>query len=119
MPIATQDALHALFHPRAVAVIGASDDTTKHGYIVLTNLRNTGFQGGIYGISRRLKDVNGIPCFPDLASAPEQIDVAFLAIPAEAAVQAVRDCAHAGLKAVIAETVDCGSALCAPVKLSE
>ena len=41
--IATQDALHALFHPRAVAVIGASDDTTKHGYIVLTNVRDTGF----------------------------------------------------------------------------
>ena len=50
----TQDALHALFHPRAVAVIGASDDTTKHGYIVLTNIRDTGFPGGIYGISRRL-----------------------------------------------------------------
>ena len=30
---AKQDALHALFHPRAVAVIGASDDDTKHGYI--------------------------------------------------------------------------------------
>jgi len=112
--IATQDALHALFHPRAVAVIGASDDTTKHGYIVLTNIRDTGFQGGIYGISRRLKDVDGIPCFPDLASIPEQIDTAFLAIPAEAAVQAVRDCARAGLKAVIvgsagyAESLDAG-----------
>src|ERR1700710_1139355 len=69
--IATQDALHALFHPRAVAVVGASDDTTKHGYIVLTNLRNTGFRGGIFGISRRLKDVDGIRCFPDLASVPE------------------------------------------------
>src|SRR6202158_1308451 len=90
-PIATQQALHALFHPRAVAVIGASDDTTKHGYIVLNNVRDTGFTGGIYGISRRLTDVNGIACFPDLAAAPEQIDVAFLAIPAEAAVQAVRD----------------------------
>ena len=112
--IATQDALHALFHPRAVAVIGASGDTTKHGYIVLTNIRDTGFQGGIYGISRRLKDVDGIPCFPDLASVPEQIDTAFLAIPAEAAVQAVRDCARAGLKAVIvgsagyAESLDAG-----------
>ena len=49
MPIATQDALHALFHPRAVAVIGASDDTTKHGYIVLTNVRNTGFRVGFTG----------------------------------------------------------------------
>jgi acyl-CoA synthetase (NDP forming) len=112
--IATQEALHALFHPRAVAVIGASDDTTKHGYIVLTNVRDTGFQGGIYGISRRLKDVDGIPCFPDLTSLPEPVDTAFLAIPAEAAVQAVRDCARAGMKAVIvgsagyAESLDAG-----------
>src|SRR6202012_4580371 len=60
--IATQEALHALFHPRAVAVIGASDDTTKHGYIVLTNVRDTGFRGGVYGISRRLTAVEGIPC---------------------------------------------------------
>ncbi|HEY0183973.1 MAG TPA: acetate--CoA ligase family protein [Rhodopila sp.] len=112
--IATQDALHALFHPRAVAVIGASDDTTKHGYIVLTNVRDTGFGGGIFGISRRLTQVDGIPCFPDLAALPEPVDTAFLAIPAEAAVQAVRDCARAGMKAVIvgsagyAESLDAG-----------
>jgi acyl-CoA synthetase (NDP forming) len=112
----TQDALGALFHPRAVAVIGASDDGTKHGYIVLNNIRDTGFPGGVHGISRRLKDVNGIACFPDLASVPEPVDVAFLAIPAEAAVQAVRDCARAGLKAVIvgsagyAESLDAGGA---------
>ena len=110
----TEEALDALFHPRAVAVIGASDDTTKHGYIVLTNIRDTGYKGGIYGISRRLKNVDGIPCFPDLASVPEPVDTAFLAIPAEAAVQAVRDCARAGLKSVIvgsagyAESLDSG-----------
>lgn len=114
MPIATRDALHALFHPRAVAVIGASDDTTKHGYIVLTNIRDTGFKGGIYGISRRLTAIDGIPCYPDLASIPEQVDTAFLAIPAEATLQAVRDAAAAGLKAVIvgsagyAESLDAG-----------
>jgi acyl-CoA synthetase (NDP forming) len=114
--IPTQDALHALFHPRAVAVIGASDDTTKFGYIVLTNVRATGFSGGVYGISRRLKDIQGIPCVPDVTALPEQVDVAFLAIPAEAAVQAVRDCARAGMKAVIvgsagyAESLDAGGA---------
>jgi acyl-CoA synthetase (NDP forming) len=110
------DALHALFHPRAVAVIGASDDTTKHGYIVLTNIRNTGFKGGIYGISRRLTEIEGIPCVADIAATPEPVDTAFLAIPAEATVQAVRDCARAGLKAVIvgsagyAESLDAGGA---------
>ena len=114
--IPTQDALHALFHPRAVAVIGASDDTTKHGYIVLNNIRDSGFPGGVYGISRRLEQVNGIPCYPDLSAVPEQVDAAFLAIPAEAAVQAVRDCARAGLKAAIvgsagyAESLDAGGA---------
>jgi acyl-CoA synthetase (NDP forming) len=113
---ATQQALHTLFHPRAVAVIGASDDTTKHGYIVLTNVRAAGFSGGIYGISRRLKDVDGIACHPDLAALPEPVDVAFLAIPAEAAVQAVRDCARAGLTAAIvgsagyAESLDAAGA---------
>lgn len=98
---ATHAALHSLFHPRAVAVIGASDDDTKHGYIVLTNVRDAGFPGGVYGISRRLSDVRGIPCFPDIGSVPEPVDTAFLAIPAEAAVQAVRDCARAGLRTVI------------------
>ena len=112
----THDALDALFHPSAVAVIGVSDDPTKHGYVVLTNIRNTGFKGRIYGISRRLTAVDGIPCVPTIAGVPDTVDVAFLAIPAEAAVQAVRDCARAGLKAVIvgsagyAESLDAGGA---------
>jgi acyl-CoA synthetase (NDP forming) len=99
-----------------VAVIGASDDDTKHGFIVLTNIRNAGFPGGVYGISRRLKEVQGIPCLPDIASVPEQVDTAFLAIPAEATVQAVKDCAAAGLTSVIvgsagyAESLDAGGA---------
>ena len=109
-------ALDALFHPRAVAVIGASDDTTKHGYIVLTNIRNTGFTGGVYGISRRLKDIAGIPCYPDIASVPEPVDAVFLAVPAEATLQALRDCAKAGVKIAIvgsagyAESLDAGGA---------
>ena len=110
----TLDALHTLFHPRAVAVIGASGDSTKFGYIVLTNARNTGFTGGVYGINPRLTEIEGIPCVPDIAAIPEPVDVAFLAVPAEATVRAVRDCARAGLKAVIvgsagyAESLDAG-----------
>ena len=112
----TRTALHTLFHPRAIAVVGATDDPTKHGYIVLTNIRRAGFRGGVYGVSRRLAAVGDVPCVPDFKSLPEQVDVAFLAIPAEAATGAVRDAARAGLSAVIvgsagyAESLDAGGA---------
>jgi acyl-CoA synthetase (NDP forming) len=80
--------MHALFHPRAEALVGTSGDATKHRGVVLTDMRGTGFRGGIHGISRRLTAVDGIKCFPGLASPPRPVDTAFRAIPAEAAVQA-------------------------------
>jgi hypothetical protein len=49
-PIAVHDALPAQCHPRAV--IAATDAATKHGCIVLANLNDTGFLGGIYCIGR-------------------------------------------------------------------
>ena len=51
----------------------------------------------------------GIRCVPSLADIPEPVDAAFLAIPADAAVQAVRDCARAGLKAAIGSTLPVGN----------
>lgn len=44
--LATQQALHRLVHPRAVAAIGASDDPARHGHIVLNNLREAGSAAG-------------------------------------------------------------------------
>jgi acyl-CoA synthetase (NDP forming) len=68
--IAIRDALHALFHPRAVAVIGASGDATKHSCIVLTNLRDTGFPGRIYDISRRPKEARAASWLDGAGSMP-------------------------------------------------
>lgn len=70
----------------------------------------------MYGINRRLTEVSGIPCFADLALVAEPVDVAFLAIPADATLQVVRDCAAAGVKAAIvgsagyAESLDAAGA---------
>lgn len=43
--IATQDAHHAVFHPRAMAVIQATDDTTEQGGINLVILGEAGAIG--------------------------------------------------------------------------
>lgn len=111
------DALSALLDPRAVAVLGVSEDPKKLSRITLRNLVQGGYAGRIYSTHPRLTEVEGHHCYPDMASLPEAVDVAFLAVPASATIAAVRECAAAGAKVAIigsagfAESGDAGAAL--------
>ncbi len=111
------DALSVLLDPRAVAVLGVSEDPKKLSRITLRNLVHGGYAGRIYSSHPRLTEVEGHHCYPDMASLPEAVDVAFLAVPASATIAAVRECAAAGAKVAIigsagfAESGDAGAAL--------
>jgi len=94
-------ALRALLMPRSVAVLGVSEDRTKHNRIVFDNLRRAGFAGPVYPISRRLRAIDGVVCYPSPAALPEPVDLVFLAIPAAATPAALTECAEAGIKVAI------------------
>eukprot|EP01037_Dinobryon_pediforme_P012536 gene12536-12625_t len=106
------NALDALFQPRAVAVLGVSSDNTKQGNAVFRNVAKCGFGGAAYPVGRSLAEFEGHTCYNDISALPETADVAFLALPADAAVASLRDCAKAGVKVAIigsagfAESVD-------------
>ena len=51
--------LAALFHPQSVAVIGASDRLQSLGFVVWDNLKNGGFKGPIWPVSRVHATVGG------------------------------------------------------------
>ncbi len=97
--------LDAVFSPRRVAVVGASQDPGKTGAVVMANLG--GFDGEVVwvGSGDRLVDVEG------------PVDLAVLAVPAAAVPQVVADAAAAGVAAVVvlaggfAETGEEGAAL--------
>ena len=95
------DALKALFEPRAVAVVGVSKDPIKRGRQVLRNVMAGGFSGRVYGIGRGMTEADGAPCHPSLDAIGEPIDVAFLAVPAEAVADTLRECRNAGAKVAI------------------
>lgn len=101
MKAAVHEALSALFHPRAVAVLGVSEKKTKHNRIAFDNATSNGFKGNVYPIHRQLADIDGIKCYPTPADLPEQVDVVFMAIPAEAILEALEDCAKVGVKVAI------------------
>jgi acyl-CoA synthetase (NDP forming) len=91
-------ALNSLLSPRAVAVIGASPDHHKIRGALLYLLRKNGFTGRIVPVNPSTSDIDGIPCFPSIAAAGGDIDVALIAIPAPAVLQALEECAAAGVR---------------------
>src|SRR3970040_118403 len=85
----TLDALHfeggalgAIFAPKCVAVIGATEETGRVGRTVLWNLISNPFGGTVYPVNKRHKHVLGIKAYADIAGVPEPVDLAVIVTPA-------------------------------------
>ena len=96
--------LDALFNPRSVAIVGASEDPTRIGGRPLRNLRKFGFRGEIRPVNPRRDRVQGMPAWPDIASVPGTVDVAVVAVPAESVLETVEACAARGVRAAVVFT---------------
>ena len=75
--------LDRLFSPRSIAVIGASKTVGKVGYLTLSNLVQSGFQGPIVPINSAGGELFGLPVYKQLADYPDPIDLVVIAVPAE------------------------------------
>lgn len=93
--------LDAFFKADGVAVIGASDDITKIGGRPVQLLRKYGYAGAIYPINPKGGSIQGLPAYTSILDTPTAPELAILAVPAGATLQAVRDCASRGVRGVI------------------
>lgn len=93
--------LEAFFKANGVAVIGASDDITKIGGRPVQLLRKYGYAGPIYPINPKGCTIQGLQAYASILDTPTAPDMAILAVPVEATLQAVRDCASRGVRGVI------------------
>ncbi len=93
--------LETFFWPRSVAVLGASPDLPRVRGLLLRHLRHNGFAGRIVPINPSYPAIDGLPCFPTLAAAGGEIDLAVVAIPANAVAAAAEDCARCGVKHLV------------------
>ena len=93
--------LAALFSPRTVAVIGASDRPGSVGRGVLWNLIRHPFGGTVYPVNPKRPSVLGIRAYATVAAVPESVDLAVIATPAATVPALIEECAAAGVKGVI------------------
>ena len=96
-----RDALRAIFAPRSVAVIGATEKEGAVGRTLLWNLIGNPFGGAVYPINKRHNQVLGIKAYSNIARVPETIDLAVIVTPAPTVPGIVRECVAAGVKSAI------------------
>jgi len=95
--------LDYFFNPKSLAIIGASSNTNKGGYHILKNV-TAGFRGKIYPVNKSYTEILGLPCYPDVASIPGNIDLAIYFIPSKGLPHTVTECAKKGVKGIIIES---------------
>ena len=86
-----------LFHPKGIAVIGASADLGRIGGHPIKALKNAGYTGGIFPINPKYPELHGLKCYPDVMSLKQPCDLAVVAVPAPGVAKAIRDCGKAGI----------------------
>lgn len=86
-----------MFHPKAVAVIGASA-TSGSGSNFIAAYQEQGFKGNIYPVNPNASEVLGLKCYPDIASVPEKVDFVIVSVPARLVTQVLNECADAGVR---------------------
>ena len=93
--------LSALLAPLSVAIVGASNDPTRIGGRPVHYYRQAGFSGALYPVNPNRDEVQGYKAYPDVASIPQAIDFALLAVPAERLIPSLEACADKGAKAAV------------------
>ncbi len=101
--------MEKFFHPKSIAVVGASNSRDNLGYDVLQNIlytqsggrREDGYSGEVYPISLKYSEVQGLKAYRSVLDVTNPIDLAILIIPGKAIPTVMDECGRKGIKNVI------------------
>jgi acetate---CoA ligase (ADP-forming) len=95
------ESLSALFHPRSVVVVGASDNPERIGGRLLRYLIEARFEGEIHPVNPNRATVQGLRAVPSVLDLEQDRDVALLAVSADMVRETLEQCAARGVKAAV------------------
>jgi acyl-CoA synthetase (NDP forming) len=93
--------MEAIFNPRSVAVVGASDNPGKLGSHVMKSLTQGGYPGKIFPINPGKDEILGRKAFPSLLHVPEEVDLSIIVLPAEQVPKMIKECKEKGVHGII------------------
>jgi acetyltransferase len=85
-------------------VVGATPKPGKIGHTILNNVINSGYQGKIFPINPKEREIAGLQAYPAVSEVPERVDMAVIAVPAARVLDVAEDCGRAGVKSLVVIT---------------
>ena len=93
--------LDALFAPKSIAVIGATNRQGSVGRAVFTNILLNEYTGTVYPVNPRDRSISGVRSYPSIHDLPESVDLAVVVVPAAVVPAVTEDCGKKGVKSLI------------------
>ena len=103
----TMAQLDSIFHPKSVAIIGASSREGSFGYLFLQGFIGMGFKD-IYPVHPREQELLGLKAYKSVKDIPYEVDLAILLIPPGEALRIVQECADKRVKGIVLFTAGFG-----------
>ncbi len=93
--------LDAIFAPKNVAIIGATETPNTVGRTVLWNLISNPFGGAVFPVNPKRPSVLGVKAYPNVAALPEKVDLAVITTPAATVPGIIKECVDQGVPGAI------------------
>lgn len=93
--------MDVFFAPKAVAVVGATENPGSVGRTILWNLITSPFGGSVYPVNPKRSNVLGIKSYPDLSAVPDKVDLVVIVTPASTVPNIIRQCGEIGVKGAV------------------
>jgi acetyltransferase len=94
--------LDAVFNPKSIAVIGATETANSVGRTIMTNLMNKEYQGKIYPVNPKRSTIFDLKCYPSIEAIEDPIELAIIVTPAKTVPDIVSQCVR---KKIIASII--------------
>jgi acetyltransferase len=88
--------LAEIFDARSVAVVGASADPGKAGYQVLKTLLTMGYQGQVFAVNPKEREILGVACHASILDIKSPLDLLVISLPAPHVLGAMKQAVQRG-----------------------
>ena len=93
--------LHRVLNASSVAIIGASKNKTKRGYQAIVTLLEENYEGKIYPVNPKEKNILGFKCYKNIKDIEDTVDLALITTPAKTIPSILKDCGEKGVAGAV------------------